>query len=223
MSTLTRDQIVSLVLSRAGKRETNSYLVAAANLELQLLQDTILEKGPILPWFLLSAETAIPLTVAGGRLAGVLPADFLREWDEYGGLRLKDSTTTPPTYTELNKNDFDLAESKFGSNAAGTPQEYDLVGSSIAVFPLCTVDVTAAMIYFKKQAVLDSVSNPTNAWTVNAADLLIAELGVRMTSTYIMGSPAAQQFQTDRTAAWTRIQTEDLARKNAAREAFRGD
>jgi hypothetical protein len=193
-------------------------------LELTLIQDTILEKGALMPWFLLSDETAIPLSAAAGRLAGDLPADFLREWDEYGGLKLKDSTTTPPTYTDLDKNDFDLSISKFGSTTAAlVPEEYTLVGSKVAVFPLLSVDVTAALIYFKSQPAL-TADVQTNNWTKYASDVLIAELGIRMCSGMYMNNPAAaQQFSADRTAAYARMQTEDVARKNAARESFRGD
>jgi hypothetical protein len=75
-----------------------------------------------MPWFLLSNRDGdFRSTVAGIRHdAGVLPTDFLREWDDYRrnteaeGLKL----VSPPTYVGTEQERLrPLAESKFGSNA----------------------------------------------------------------------------------------------------------
>lgn len=215
---MTRDEIVSLVLSRLGKRESNTYLVTQARTELQIIQRTKLEKGMHMPYFLLSDETALVVN-PGVRLGIDLPSNFLREWDQWQ-LALYDATLSDP-YTDLLKDDFDILKSRYGSDSASTPKAYSLVGSAkAAVFPLSDVVREARLVYFKKEDVLsDSVS--TNAWTVNAEDVLISELGVVM-SRYAR-SDLLSEFKDDAQRAQDRMFYESLARLNAAREAYRGD
>lgn len=215
---MTRDQIINLVLSRLGKREGSSYLIAQAKLELGLIQKTKLERGKHKPWFLLSTETPIVIA-ANTRLAGDLPTDFLQEWDEWP-LQLYDATNTEDAYTELRKDDFDILDSQYGSNAPGTPEAYSLVGSKVAVFSLSDVEREARMIYFKREAALtDDVQE--NAWTEYADDLLIGALGEVMSK--YGRSDLLQEFKNERATAEDRLYVETLSRLNAAREAYRGD
>lgn len=213
---MDRDTIVTLVLSRLGKREGQSYLVAQAQLELLHIITTKLERGALLPWFLLSDETALTLT-ANTRLAAALPVDFLREWDEFP-ISLYDATADVP-YTELFKDDYDLNRSweQSGSASSDSPR-YSLVGTNYAVFPLLPVDTPARVVYYKKSDVTD---NYNNVWCQYADDVLVAELGMVMAR--YLRSDLLDEFKQDRKESYSRLMTEDVARKNAAREAFRGN
>lgn len=214
---MTRDEIISLVLSRLGKRGNNAFLVNSAGTELALIQRR-LEKGQHKPIFLLSEET--PLVVAANtRLAVTLPTDFLQEW-EFWPLALYDSTAAEP-YTYLRKDDYDLLQSQYASDEPGTPKAYSLVGSTkAAVFALSDVAREARLVYFKKEDELsDSIQE--NAWTEEADDWLIAELGVVM-SRYAR-SDLLNEFKADRVEAMNRVFYDSIARENAAREAYRGD
>lgn len=216
---MTRDQIIALVLSRLGKREGNAYLVQQAELELNLIIDTELELGALLPWFLLTNEVDIACTTSYPYAS--YPADFLREWDEYP-LKLYDASVSPATYTELVKDDLDLLFSQYRGEAAGpTPVKYGLAGFSIEPFPRPSVAVTFRSRYYARTTPL-SDSNATSAWTTYASDLLVAKLG-KIMSRYARAPDMKAEFEADERIAWNRVLTEDTARKNAAREAYRGD
>lgn len=214
---MTRDEIISLVLSRLGKREGNAYLIQQAKLELALIQRTKLQRGKHMPWFLLSDEASLSVA-ANTRLAIDLPTDFMREWD-FWQLAIYDSTQADP-YNRLRKDDYDLLDSQYGSDEPGTPAAYSIVSGKVAVFPLSDVVREARLVYYKKEDILsDSVSE--NAWTENAEDVLIAELGIVMCR--YGRSDLLNEFKGEAAEAHDRMFFESLARENAAREAYRGD
>lgn len=211
---MTPDEIVSLVLSRLGKRGANTFLLAQAMLELAHIQ-RVAERGAILPWFLLSTEQSLAITANTRMIA--LPATFLREWDEWP-LMLYDATVSP-VYQELIKDDFDLLMGELGGSAASSPTKYDLVGSNVAVFPLASVDKVGRWVYFQSQAA-PAAGGAANNWTTYAEDFMVAKLGIVM-SRYIR-SDLLPEFKSDLADAMQRMNTEDVARKNAARDAYRG-
>lgn len=216
-STLTRDQIIALVLGRLGRQETNAYLVASAKSELALIQ-TRLEGGAFMPWFLLSGEITTLSTQANVRTVD-LPANFLREYEDFPTYRYVTGAAQP--YVRMNKDEFDILESKYGEDSPGTPLEYALVGSQFHLFPTPNAIFPLRTEYFQTDTALsDSVA--TNLWTANASDLLVAELGYIMAG-YRRDKPMQDTFMADISRAMGRLITFDEARKQAVREAFRGD
>lgn len=213
---MNRTQICNLVLARIGRRETDAYAVAQAKLELTLVQER-LEGGAFLPWFLLTSEQTLT-TVASTREVA-LPDNFLREWDDYP-LQFYDSTASP-AYMPLTKDDFDVHLAEFGEADDGEPQAYALSGVVFDLFPTPDYAYPLKWRYFARDAVLsDSVL--TNNWTANAADLLVAELGVVMAG-YARRDDLVNLFAAQKAEALKRLTAFDIARKQAALSAFRGD
>lgn len=214
---MTRDQIVTLVLSRLGRSENNSYLVGRAREELALIQER-LEGGAFMPWFLLSGEVTSLVTVADTRTVD-LPSNFLREYEDFPLYRY-DSTASDP-YIRLAKGEFDHLESYYEGQSAGVPVAYALVGTQLHFFVTPDAAYPLRWNYYKKQDVLsDSVT--TNGWTNSASDLLVAELG------FIMAAIKRDTFMKDTFGgeiirAMTRLLAFDEARKQALRDAQRGD
>lgn len=214
---MTRDQIITTVLSRLGRQEGNTYLVGRAEDEIQLIQQR-LEGAPELWWFLLTDEDTSLSTTANVRTVD-LPADFLREFPDFPLYRY-DSTADDP-YIKLEKDEFDVLESRFGNDEPGEPTHYCLVGSQFHFFPTPDDDYPLRWVYFAKEDLLsDAVS--TNAWTDNASDLLIGELGQIMAGMkrdeFWLGKFAAETAQANQ-----RLLAFDEARKQAARPGYRGD
>jgi len=203
-------------LSRLGKREGNPYLVTQARSELTLIEQFELNRGALLPWFLLTSTNP---TFTAAVPTYTLPATFLREWDE-APLSIDNGAGANPRYSVLEKGDFDLLASKYGF-AAGKPRGYSLMGDVLQFFGVPDVNYTGLFWHYASPTPLSDATQD-NAWTLNASDLLIAKLGVVM-ARYAKASDMIGAFQQDEVRAWSRIQTEDIARKNAAYEAFRGD
>lgn len=214
---LTRTQIISTVLGRLGRREGDTYLVAQAKTELGLIQSR-LEGGAFLPWFLLTAESTLTLTANNRELA--LPANFLREWDDYPIHRYE--ATGSPVYRKLEKEDFDVLIEEFDGVASGDPVAYALTGTTLNFFTTPNSAYSCRWRYYAKDTALsDSVD--TNLWTTNADDLLVAELGVVMAGQYARRVDLAQVFATQKAEAVKRLTAFDIARMQAARSAVRGD
>lgn len=213
---MNRTQIITLVLARLGRQEANTYLIAQAKLELTLIQES-LEGGAFLPWFLISDETTLNYT-ANNRAVS-LGANFLREYEEFPVYRY-DSTADDP-YTKLTKDEFDILEARYGNSGTGTPSNYALQGGQLELFVTPNANGSLRLKFYEKEAELtDSVL--TNAWTSNAADLLVAELGIVMAG-YMKDGERLQMFVAQRGVAMQRIIAFDVARQQALRDTYRGD
>jgi hypothetical protein len=212
---MTRDQIITTVLSRLGRSENNDYLVGRAQDELALIQER-LEGGAFLPWFLLSDPTVLAAGTSG---ATAIPADFLRQYEDYPIYRY--DTTEELVYKEMYKDEYDILKTEFEGQGSAEPTKYAIVGPYI--FWFVTPDTTYVMvwIYYQKQDVLSDTIT-TNGWTDNASDLLIAELGEVMAAMK-KDEYWTRKFSSDKVEAYTRLRAFDEARKQANRDAYRGD
>lgn len=214
---MTGTDIINIVLSRLGRQESNAYLVAAAKLEFKLVQARM-EGDGFMPWFLLAGEQE--LTSTPGLRYIQLPDYFRREYDEFPLYRY-DSTQADP-YIRMVKDDFDILESQYGGTSATKPQKYALVGRYIHLFPTPDAAYKFRLDFYSQSVELDFASINTNVWTENAPDLMIGELGVVMAS-YKRDSAMAQLFAAEAAKARTRLIAFDEGRRQASRDAQRGD
>jgi len=212
-----RDTIIATVLSRCGRRETDTYLLARAQAELPVLQRR-LEGDPFKPWFLLTDELTFA-SVANQRYLP-LPSDFLLEWDDYPMTRY-DSTQSDP-YIELTKDEFNYLQARFKGESAGKPTYYSLAGNQIDFFVTPDDVYSFRWRYFASEAELLTTGN-TNAWTVYADDMLIAELGMIMSGQYLRDKYLLPLFVADAARARQRLIAIDEARKQVLRDARMGD
>lgn len=214
---MNRTEIVNLVLGRCGRREGDTYLQTQAKSELGLIQDR-LELGAFMPWFLLSDETDLSSTA--NTRAMDLPASFLREYEDYKLFRYDAAADRP--YISMNKDEYDYLQSRYGESEAGIPLEYSLSGEQFDLFPTPDAAYPFKWRFFEKQdALSDSVLE--NGWTRNAAGLLVAELGTVMAGLYLQNKGLLAAFTTEVLREHARLLAFDEARKQALRDAMRGD
>lgn len=223
---MTRDEIITLVLSRCGKAEDVAYLVTAAGNELVVIQQE-LETGPFLPWFL-QVEALVELA-AGASEANYTDhdeADIIREVDalpmyldlgeDEGGVYLP-RKETPGFCLEA------IAE----TTEAGHPQHYarygEYGGSSSVIFDRAAdADYTLYQGLLVKQPAL-SASVQENAWTRNAAPLLVGKLGAVMAGIYKNDPARAAMFDREAGRAHANLFALDESKKQASLEAYRDD
>lgn len=207
---MLRDSAVGLITQRLGNR---ADLAAHAVLEMQLVQ-TELEGGELLPWFLTSPITGVDTIPNDERVA--LPTDFLREMEE-------DETSlwrhSGDERVELPKEDYSRLVAKYGQGA-GAPLKYAVVGGYLRLRPVPDDYYTLSMIYYQKDAVLDS--NIENGWLREVPDLLIAITGQRLAA-YTQNANVIALFQNDEVKARNRLIIMDTARKEASRRRSMGE
>lgn len=191
---MTRGEAIAEVALGLGNR---TDLDAQIGVQLQraqraLEEDAALQKLP----FLLSEYTRTNTTAGEERVA--LPVDFLGEYDE-GTLWIYDATLSDP-WKELEKGW--LEELKAYYVGEGEPKEYALSGGYFRLFPTPDDAYELRMLYWQRQPTLVNLGD-TNAWLTEAADLLIAETGVR-TAKYVRDAAALKMFAADRQVAYDR-------------------
>lgn len=178
---MTGQDAMNLVMARLAGR-SNATLRTDLLTEMNQVQSVTLEQGEILPWFLITTDATLALTIATRALS--LPSNFLRELEEDTLVEIQDSTgvwnsMTKRTYEE-NRKQYDDADT------SDLPRYYSIVGSEILVFPLPTVASPVRLRYFASQDVVaDTATSTTNGWLAHASDLLIAETVLIGSSQYL--------------------------------------
>jgi len=211
---MTGQQALDRIMARCGNR-TSQVLRANALAEMAMIQEN-LELGQLLPWWLIANDQALGV-VANARTVAT-PTGFIREIDEQAW-RLFDSGVEH----ELVKKDYKELNTLWGSAAtASLPQNYALLGGLFYVFPIPTADLSGSMSFYKKQPAPTDDAAATDAWLVNAPDLLIGETGVVIASQYLKDTELAGIFAALQTKAWMRINFENTARAEANRDRNMG-
>lgn len=211
---MDRDTIIAIVQGRMVRTDNT----AQAILEFQAAQRE-LEQAPFLPWFLQAVDDTL-VTVASTETV-TAPAALLREIDEEPtGLWVIDSTTSPVQYKPLRKY-LSYAEllDKYRYDEPGEPKGYFLMGSQYRLRPLPNVVYTLRSMHYAADTVLSA--NGTNQWTTNAAELLMARLGILLTR-YDADKTLHDMFVADYTQAIARLQVFDESRRQAGLDAVSG-
>lgn len=212
-------QALDLLMSRLGNR-TQPTLRSTCLLEMVLAQQTQLEGGLTLPWFLLSEELTTQTPSDGVERRVSLPTDFIREAEEQALLIVADDGSEK----EVVKDDYDILVQKHGYDAQSTlPLEYALSGNYIHLFPIPTVQRTLRMRCYIRDAVPQDSTGSENNWLKYAADLLIAETGIVIASQHLKDPETAQTFVGMQTRARDRLFKASVARDEANRMRSAGD
>lgn len=211
---------LDLLMSRLGNR-TEAGLRATCLLEMKLFQQTKLERGLTMPWFILS-ETASATTTAGERRVG-LPDDFLRE-DYEARVYL---ITEAGGKIELEKGEYselvameDSSENE--EESEGQPTHYSLKGGYFHLFPTPDQVYTVQFKYYASQAVPADTTGSENAWFENVPDLIIAAVGVIVAGQHIQDPEKVAMFAAQEQEARTRMALVETAREEAGRNRSMG-
>lgn len=209
---MTGAQAMDLVMARLGGR-SNTALRASLLVEMNQLQAQTLEQGEVLPWFLITTNSSLVLTVGNRALS--LPTGFLRELEEDTLIEIQDSTGE---WNSMEKKEYEYNRVQYAdSDTSELPRFYSLVGTEILTFPKPTVASPVRLRYFGAQPVVaDTSATPTNQWLLQASDLLIAETVLIGASQYVYEDAdkvlARQAFVTK---ARTRLHNANTARMEA--------
>lgn len=197
---MLRDEAIDMMkVLMAYRRDSSDVYVSA----LKLAQSQ-LEIGPTKPWFLLSEDANIRLTIGEQRIR--LPSDFLSEYDEAGLRHIPDIASASPV--DLRKEQLDQLQKDYLFEGSGAPEAYALKGEYFVIFPVPDDTYYIEMPYYKRDEAL--TSNVENNWLKWVPYLLIGEAGLFM-ATGARDMEAKKEFQ--------RLKNEGLIMLNTQNEA----
>jgi len=216
---MTRDQVIAVLLARAGQRQNDLVLKASMETEILSVQ-TDLESNAFLPWFLQTQKDDLALTVAQDTIA--FPTGYLRELDEEtrkGALYRYDATLTDPWVALTKYYNFDDMKERLPG--AGPTLGYVTIGRSYIVAPVTDVSYTYRTRYFAKDTALET--NIENNWLKYAEGLIRASLGEVMARYYLHNPALADQFKADILLRRNELILADTAQREAGGMRQMGD
>lgn len=212
---MTGQQALNMMMARMNR--TNATLRANCLLEIIQYQQMELEKGAVMPDFLIVRDASISLTAANRRFT--LPSDFLRELDEDETLWILDDDSE---YHPMLKGDYEDFQDEFEMSATGElPLNYALQGLYGYTFPIPTVNRTLKMDYYGTGGTVADDAVET-VWLKHASDLLIGGAGAIVNALYVKDAEAAVAFAAMEQRGRNRLLTEQTARAEAGRSRRMG-
>lgn len=217
---LNRDEIISVVLSRAGNRANDAVLTGFAKTELNLIISE-LESDAWLPWFLVSIEYSLAVTAEDPSVT--FPVTFIREYED-DAVWYYNSNDAEPKRDRLEKVDLDDLQQWYTAALRGRPVAYALVGSQLVLGP--TPDAAAAtgvlLCRTYNRSVALSDFQLTNVWTENASFLLVNRLGSVIARQYLRDEKLALGFEDGAIKALKALKDAQVAREQSNRTAQMG-
>ena len=210
--TMTRDEAVTEIQNTLGFRTDKSSEIVLA---LQRAQ-TKLEMGAVLPWFLQS--DIISISTVNGTETVLLPASFLREWeDDPLWYFVAGTGGDADAWTELAKEDLAFLRDKYPGE--GAPIAYAISIDKFYIFPTPDAVYTLKLIYFKADTLL--TTNVTNQWLTYLPYLMVGEAG-RLFTPGLRDKDAVRQFQEWAAEGRREMLVENEARMNSSRRYVMG-
>lgn len=204
---MTRDEAVAKIQQIMGHR---GDLITQIQEQLKQVQRD-LESNPELPFFMRTVSDPA-LATAVGVATVAKPTGFIREWDEapfsmlfedrYVGL-VKDS----PAYLRQRYVD------------ATRPMGYSEIGASFYLYPTPMQIYSLQMVYYGRQAVLDS--NIENGWLEFLPNLLIGQAGFIVASG-VRDAKASEVFAAMASAGTAKLNTMTTAQDEAGSRRIMG-
>lgn len=209
---MTPSEMIDNLASMLG--EIGTILDSQSLVELKLAQIQA-ERGPVLPWFLVTPQTAS--TIADTE-ALALPPGFLRAV-EGGHLFV---TSSSGKKTRLRRKDYDYLTSQYSSSDTGQPKYYAILGSQIYLFPTPDAAYTISYVSYIADEVL-TADGSANNWSTYYPDLLMGIAGLRLTE-HQKEHIARPRFEEMVASALRQLEQDETARENTNREdEFGGD
>lgn len=206
---MTGAEFLTLLMGRLGGR-TQPATRATALLEAKLVQQTTLEGGPFLPWFLINRTKTGALSVGVRELA--VPTGFIRELDEEDAVLATDQEGKEYNLTKRTYNDL---RSWHGLEATSEkPTDYCLSGASFLIFPLPTIVLATRYRCYVQDVVVNDDAVENN-WLRYASDLLLAHTGYSMATKHLAWPEKAQEFSSEIGQATGRLIANHTAREEA--------
>lgn len=218
---MLRDDFVTLLKQRCN-RENDTTLDAKILAEMPFIQETSLEGGVILPWFLLSENLSASTTINEERVQvptdvdGVTGKSFLREYED-GALWYLEATSGK--WVELIKDTYDAMVQAY-PDGTGTPKYYALDGEYFRLKPVPDAVLSLRIKCYLRAAKL--TTNIENVWLKYASDLFMGEVGANIAGRYLRDPELKAEFAAEADRARARIFVFNEARINANWDYSRG-
>jgi len=216
---MKRDDLITLLLRRAGQREGDPTLRNQLESEIQFLQESFEQNGVQLPsggvfWpnFLVSEISTNTSTIDEPRLD--LPDDFLVEYDEGALFLLQDGE-----WICLQKDQFDLLRKEYSSSSQ--PEYYAQVGDYFYLFPVPNGQYTLKLLYY--QAAAELTSDIENRWLKYAQNLMLSALGYVMASQYLYDQQLASSFAQQQQKAAFQLYSKEISQEQANTDPVMGE
>lgn len=203
---MMRDEAVSIIQQQLGFRSDLSTEIIT---NLKLAQ-TMLEAGPTRPWFLVTEQQFISLTVGEQRV--LPPVEMLTEIDSARLVYVPSSSAADPV--DLVKEEYDQLAEDFKDVANGPPEAYALLGDYFRIFPTPDSNYTIKIIIYGQDAVLSS--NIENGWLKWVPYALIGKAGAQI-ATAIRDTTALATFRGWEQEGRLALHGMDVARDTANR------
>ena len=214
---MIRSAFITLVGQRLGKRTSLDDVILS---EMDMAQQTVLERNGILtPWFI-ETEVAQVSTTAGEERVPI-PSDFAKEKEE-GGLFIYDGSAEQP-WVRLDKDAYDYIVLKY-QDSPGVPEMYSLGGMYFRVRPIPLDVYTLKMVYFATQTLPSALaSDGENVWLKYAPDWFAAEVCKMVAEKHIQDLELAAKFDPDITRAMNRVRIESESQQHTNRSYSMGE
>ena len=199
------EDVVKTVADRLGQRKGIDDQIGT---EMRIVQQTVLEGGDFLPWFLVSD----PVEVETDAIKLTLPPGFLREYDG-GALWAQDGQGV----WRLAKVDFEELDVRC-KGKKGKPTAYALGPTAAWLGPQPQTTYTFYWMVYRKEPKMEE----GNKWLEYAPDWVIAETLVRMGMRLQMQGEFVQEARQEAKMAKRRLMTADTARDAEGREVIFG-
>lgn len=190
---MNKGDAVQEVAYRLGNRTDLDTRIGAM---MDQVQENFLEKGTVLPWFLLSEDSTKSTVASEERVA--IPGDFLREY-EGGALWVYDSSLTKP-WVKLEKHPHDMLRDMLGQQLTleGKPRAYSLSSDYFRLAPIPDAAYILQMKYYKKDTLPSTLAdNETNLWLTNASEMVLSWTAVKMARQLQSNSKLRDMLQKD--------------------------
>lgn len=202
---MTTDEMITTLQYMLG--HINSVMDAHILAELQLAQLKA-ERGPELPWQLITTETG-NTTPASAVIA--LPADFLKEVE---GSHLY--LTISSSLIRLTKKPLDDLREKYSGVENSYPGYYAILGSEFHIYPISAESLPYEFQYYAKAAT-PATGDSGTTWSLYYPDLLMGLAGQSLCVTR-RALDIKPRFDEMVAMSWRQINVENTAREVANTE-----
>ena len=222
---MIRTTALAIIKSRLGNivgTELDPVIIA----NMQLVQATVLERAPELPWFLAvdSEVEGTNIVTTANQAYSSLPTGFLRLDNNVRYPVLRISSDEDSGYYGLDEMDLTKAIERYtgegSTDQTGRPVVFSLLNETIYWRYVPDAAYTIRLFYYKAAEVLET--DIENAWLKYAPDLMIAET-CRQTAEDEQLQNLLDKFAQDAENARRRVYVETVARREAGAMREMGD
>lgn len=206
---MNRDQTIQEIAERLGNRTDLGSKILR---NMDYVQRFVMERYPILPWFLIT-ENLFALTVPGQARLQV-PTGFLREVEKGALWRQQENEDAP--WVKLEKGSHDKLRNALGRGlaASGPPTHYAIVGDYWVLAPVPDKEYTIYTRIYQRDFMPSELSSgaETNKWMTNEWELFVAETLLRTARKLQWDARMLREFRDDRDEAKTQFFINEEAR-----------